>query len=112
MTYQLTISTSETWRATCAMPAASEPIAVNTAQLVALSACACLDLCHLVGAYCPNLWPTTVQKDLPRMSDHIKAAWDNRTTAQNYMQILTGRGGKRQSRENGVTETRMGRTNP
>ncbi len=45
--------------------------------------------------YSPNLWPTTVQKDLPRMTDHIKAAWDNRTTAQNYMQILTGRGGKR-----------------
>lgn len=40
--------------------------------------------------YSPNLWPTTVAKDIPRMSDHIKAAWDNRTTVRSYMQILTG----------------------
>src|SRR6266498_490479 len=41
--------------------------------------------------YGPNLWATTVASDVPRMRDHIKAAWDNRTTAKNYMQILTGR---------------------
>lgn len=41
--------------------------------------------------YSPNLWATTLNSDVPRMRDHIKAAWDNRTTAKNYMQILTGR---------------------
>ena len=39
--------------------------------------------------YSPNLWPTTVENDLPKLSKHIKAAWDNRTTGKNYMQILT-----------------------
>lgn len=40
--------------------------------------------------YSPNLWPTTVTADIPRLADHIKAAWDNRTTARGYMEILTG----------------------
>ncbi len=40
--------------------------------------------------YDPNLWSSTVSKDLPRLTDHIKAAWDNRTTYRTYMQILTG----------------------
>lgn len=42
-----------------------------------------------VLAYSPNLWPSTVENDLPKLSRHIKAAWDNRTTGKNYMQILT-----------------------
>jgi hypothetical protein len=41
--------------------------------------------------YSPNLWTSTLTSDMPRMRDHIKAAWDNRTTAKGYMQILTGR---------------------
>lgn len=44
-----------------------------------------------VLSYSPNLWPTTVDSDLPKISRHIKAAWDNRTTVQSYMQILTHR---------------------
>lgn len=40
--------------------------------------------------YSPNLWPTTVEKDVPRLTDHIKGAWDNRSTERSYMQILTG----------------------
>ena len=40
--------------------------------------------------YSPNLWPTTVEQDIPRMTDHIKGAWDNRSTERTYMQILTG----------------------
>jgi hypothetical protein len=40
--------------------------------------------------YNPNLWSSTVETDLPKISKHIKAAWDNRTTARTYMQILTG----------------------
>ncbi len=42
-----------------------------------------------VLSYSPNLWPSTVETDLPKLSKHIKAAWDNRTTGKNYMQILT-----------------------
>ncbi len=40
--------------------------------------------------YNPNLWPTSVEKDVPRLTDHIKGAWDNRSTERTYMQILTG----------------------
>lgn len=43
-----------------------------------------------VFPYSPNLWPTTVEKDIPRLTDHIKGAWDNRSTERSYMQILTG----------------------
>jgi hypothetical protein len=43
--------------------------------------------------YSPNLWATSLATDIPRMRDHIKAAWDNRATGKNYMQILTGRAG-------------------
>jgi hypothetical protein len=42
-----------------------------------------------VLTYSSNLWPSTVETDLPKLSKHIKAAWDNRTTGKNYMQILT-----------------------
>lgn len=44
-----------------------------------------------VATYNPNLWATTVVSDLPKLRDHIKAAWDNRTRGRGYMQILTGR---------------------
>ena len=40
--------------------------------------------------YSPNLWPMTLEKDIPRMTDHIKGAWDNRATERSYLQILTG----------------------
>ena len=44
-----------------------------------------------VFSYSPNLWTSNVERDLPKLSEHIKAAWDNRTTDRTYMQILTGR---------------------
>ena len=44
-----------------------------------------------VALYSPNLWATTLEKDVPRLRDHIKAAWDNRTTVKGYMEILTGK---------------------
>lgn len=47
--------------------------------------------------YNPNLWPTTVKTDIPKIRDHIKATWDNRTTVRSYMQILTGRNRERSS---------------
>jgi len=39
--------------------------------------------------YSPNLWTMTVEKDIARMTDHIKGAWDNRSTERGYLQILT-----------------------
>ena len=44
-----------------------------------------------VAMYSPNLWATTIKADVPKLTDHVKAAWDNRTIAKSYMQILTGR---------------------
>jgi len=44
-----------------------------------------------VSPYNPNLWQTTLEKDIPRMTEHIKGAWDNRSTERTYLQILTGK---------------------
>lgn len=44
-----------------------------------------------VASYSPNLWPTTVERDVPKLRDHFKAAWDNRDSVRTYMEILTGR---------------------
>lgn len=44
-----------------------------------------------VQEYDPNLWPTTVESDVPKIRDHIKSTWDNRDTMKTYMQILTGK---------------------
>lgn len=43
-----------------------------------------------VFEYSPNLWPTTVEKDMPNLRDFIKGAWDNRTSEKSYMKILRG----------------------
>lgn len=43
-----------------------------------------------VFSYNPNLWATTVKTDVPRLADHVKATWDNRTTVKSYMDILAG----------------------
>jgi hypothetical protein len=41
--------------------------------------------------YSANLWPATLERDIPRMTEHIKGAWDNRSTERTYPQILTGK---------------------
>lgn len=41
-----------------------------------------------VHEYSANLWGSTIEKDLPELSEHIKAAWDNRDTDPSYMKIL------------------------
>lgn len=41
-----------------------------------------------VFEYDSNLWQSTIEKDLPKLKDHIKAAWDNRDTNLSYMKIL------------------------
>lgn len=41
-----------------------------------------------VEDYNPNLWTSTVERDIPRLRDHIKATWDNRESADTLMAIL------------------------
>jgi len=38
--------------------------------------------------YDPNLWPSTVERDMPRLEQHIKAAWDGRESVNTYMKLL------------------------
>lgn len=38
--------------------------------------------------YSPNLWLSTVENDLPRLTAHIKGAWDNRDDTMSFMKIL------------------------
>ena len=45
-----------------------------------------------VFEYSPNLWPTTVEKDMPNLRDFIKGAWENKSSTKTYMNILRGRG--------------------
>lgn len=45
-----------------------------------------------VFEYSPNLWATTVEKDMPNLRDFIKGAWDNKGSKKTYMKILQGRG--------------------
>jgi hypothetical protein len=45
-----------------------------------------------VFEYSPNLWATTVEKDMPNLRDFIKGAWENRGSTKTYMTILRGRG--------------------
>jgi hypothetical protein len=39
--------------------------------------------------YDPCLWKTTIETDIPKLTDHIKAAWENPDKSPSYMQILT-----------------------
>lgn len=41
-----------------------------------------------VAEYDPNLWSSTIESDIPKISDHIKATWDNRDTSPTFMEIL------------------------
>lgn len=41
-----------------------------------------------VYEYESNLWTSTIEKDLPKLKDHLKAAWDNRNSNLSYMKIL------------------------
>lgn len=45
-----------------------------------------------VFEYSPNLWQTTVEKDMPNLRDFVKGAWENRDPKKSYMNILRGRG--------------------
>jgi len=41
-----------------------------------------------VWDYDPNLWPSTIEKDIPRLRDHIAGTWDNRDNDNTYMKLL------------------------
>ena len=41
-----------------------------------------------VADYNPNLWPSTVERDIPIVRDHIKATWDNKDSVDTFMKIL------------------------
>lgn len=53
------------------------------------------DVDHLlrVEMYNPNLWPSTVENDLPKIKEHIEGAWENRKNSKTYMKILRSKGG-------------------
>ena len=38
--------------------------------------------------YDPNLWPSTIEIDIPKLKEHIKMAWKNRENDSTYMKIL------------------------
>jgi hypothetical protein len=38
--------------------------------------------------YDPNLWPSTIERDLPALKDHIAATWQNRENENTYMKML------------------------
>lgn len=38
--------------------------------------------------YNPNLWPTTIDIDVPKLTEFIKASWDHRKSGPTYLQIL------------------------
>ena len=41
-----------------------------------------------VFEYDPNLWATTIERDLPKLTEHIRATWDKRDSNPTYMKIL------------------------
>ena len=41
-----------------------------------------------VFEYRPHLWRSTVEVDLPELTKHISATWENRDKDQSYMKIL------------------------
>ncbi len=43
-----------------------------------------------VFEYNPNLWQTTIEKDMPELTEFIKGAWDNRDSENTYLKILKG----------------------
>jgi len=41
-----------------------------------------------VHEYNSNLWKTTLEKDVPALTEHLRGAWENRESDQTYMKIL------------------------
>lgn len=49
------------------------------------------DVDHIlrIEQYSPNLWPSTLEEDLPAVEAHVRGAWDSRDSGQTYRKILT-----------------------
>lgn len=45
-----------------------------------------------VQEYSPNIWPSTVEEDVPLLRAHVEGAWANRDSADTYMRILRAAG--------------------
>ena len=41
--------------------------------------------------YDPNLWKSTIEGDVPKITNHIKGSWENKEANMTYMQILKRR---------------------
>ncbi len=41
-----------------------------------------------VYEYNPNLWRTSVEEDLPKLTDFIKDAWETKESDRTYMKVL------------------------
>lgn len=63
-----------------------KPIALIRAKGTA----AIFDVDHLlrVFEYDPNLWKSTIERDLPNLTEHIRGAWENRNNSKTFMKIL------------------------
>jgi hypothetical protein len=48
-----------------------------------------------VEDYSPSLWYSTVEIDMPKIADHIKATWEGRDSNPTYMQLLRKAAAKR-----------------
>ncbi len=63
-----------------------KPIALIRAQ--GTSAIFDVDNMLRVRDYDPSLWKSTLDTDIPKLMDHIKAAWDHRDSDVTYMSLL------------------------
>ncbi|HVV51747.1 MAG TPA: hypothetical protein VHO06_18915 [Polyangia bacterium] len=41
-----------------------------------------------VLSYNPNLWTSTLEADRPKLTEHVKAAWEHRESLETYMKLL------------------------
>ncbi|HWD39796.1 MAG TPA: hypothetical protein VG944_13180 [Fimbriimonas sp.] len=41
-----------------------------------------------VLSYNPNLWTSTLDADRPKLTEHVKAAWEHRESLETYMKLL------------------------
>lgn len=44
-----------------------------------------------VYSYNPNLWTSTLETDKPALTEHVRATWDNKDSAETYMKLLRRR---------------------
>ncbi|AJQ95489.1 hypothetical protein [Gynuella sunshinyii] len=51
------------------------------------------DVDHMLRVfdYDPRLWKSTIEKDIPKMAEHIKASWKNRNSDKTYAKMLNSK---------------------